>query len=478
MLPWMLAALPPVPCGNPTMPPPIAVVAPPDVQRGGGSRLNWEAFGNHANQQVSDHFIVKWGNDGGIDAGAVADLLDALEDSLELYVDDLSLTNPTFEDWYFNVYIGNTGPNTPEIESAGGYYWYDPEGVPMLVISPDTMQSPTYLDITASHELFHAVQWATALFPYEGDSAWYIESTATWASSRMYPDNLDFAVFIGGYLLLPHRPLASFQYPEGFALDEFHQYGAFLFPYYVSEQVLDASAIAETWARPIHPDPIESLAVVLDQRGLDLDEVWLDHIAANTMYDYRHGDWFRAAVQGWADFYEGGRAVTESLDRADADGTWQTVPARYLPGRYGYNLVEMPLLRDGSITIEARFESTGTQDTPASWGGRVALRRDGDITYLPLDIEDGEASVTIDDVEGISEAWLVVGAWSEALVPVSSGEVFPWEYAVTLVRAEPTVVDEDPVDGGEEPAACACQGGGAASGWWLMMVGLLVRRRR
>lgn len=83
------------------------------------------------------------------------------------------------------------------------------------------------LQVTAAHELFHAVQFA-----YDSlEDGWFLEGTAAWAEDVVYPgidDNLQYLPF--SPLAGPRAPLDLFD-PEGF-----RQYGAWVFFRWLSER--------------------------------------------------------------------------------------------------------------------------------------------------------------------------------------------------------------------------------------------------
>ena len=89
-----------------------------------------------------------------------------------------------------------------------------------------TGQSPTEnLQVTAAHELFHAVQFAYDYF----EDGWFMEATATWAEDEVYDDVNDNRQY------LPESPLGQ----PGQPMDQFiglRQYGDWIFFRYLTER--------------------------------------------------------------------------------------------------------------------------------------------------------------------------------------------------------------------------------------------------
>ena len=139
------------------------------------------------------------------------------------------------------------------------------------------------LQVTAAHELFHAVQFA---YDYYEDS-WFMEATATWAEDELYDgvdDNLQY---------LRSSPLAQpAQSMDHFQRSGFRQYGDWIFFRYLTEQ--DPAAVGgmptlvrQIWERADGsaggPDDysIQAVAHVLASRGGRFAATWAEFAAAN-----------------------------------------------------------------------------------------------------------------------------------------------------------------------------------------------------
>jgi len=253
-----------------------------DVPRPPSSeKLLRDAYEVTANQMLTDNFALRWGNSGGVTHTKITQLADAFEEAWAIYIDEEDHPLPIGADTYrLNVYIGDSGNGAPDGNGAKGYFWYDSEGWPMIVVAADTLEDPDSADITATHELYHAIQAATERFTYEDDSAWFWEASATWAAATVYPDNIWHASNLFAYAFLPHYPANYFNYADSTDVQDFYQYGAFILPLHLTEVAADRSLVREVWTDTgPEGDPLSVLIRLMDERGLDFNEAFLDHAA-------------------------------------------------------------------------------------------------------------------------------------------------------------------------------------------------------
>ena len=124
-----------------------------------GNKAEREATSTGLNSASSDNFIVKWGDQQSFSYDEQEQMLESLEDAWTTYIEEQNYPAPYGSDLYlFNVYIGDTGSGTPSSYGAAGYYYVDEEWYPMIVLSPDAVRDPDYIDITVVHEFYHAIQ--------------------------------------------------------------------------------------------------------------------------------------------------------------------------------------------------------------------------------------------------------------------------------------------------------------------------------
>ena len=487
--------------------PALTTVGPPSLASGKSER---DPYGL-PNVELTEHFRISWGNSGGVSSAEIATIAASFEDSWSLYVDEMDHPQPYgTESYYFNVFIGDSGNGAPSGYGAGGYYSGDPDGWPMIVVSANTLNDGAYSQITAAHEFYHAIQGSLATYDYQGESAWFWEATATWASAQVYPDNIYYGSFLFSYYFYPHYPVNFFDYPDTGALLEYYQYGSFLWPLYISETASDWSVIRDAWTDAnSEEDPMEAMRAGLAARGVDLDEVWLDHLASNQTWDFAQGELLREWVEAYAGHYsEGENMVAAEHDAAGTDG-WIDGPSALRPRRYGSNAISMEGPVEGTLTVYIQGDEEGSESSDAEFGARLILvDSDGDAQVLEVPFEGVYGELSTDQASEAAELWLVVGAWTERLISSRwEDEDFGYRYALLVDdKFDPpedtgspdtggdTAEDHDSGDtddaftdvsswGSEDPEliACGCaQNSRGAGGWWVLPIGLLawLPRRR
>ncbi len=489
------SVVPPVACGMPQflgVTPPTRVERPLGPPPPDGEKALRDAFGVVDNELLTENFVFRWGTSGSVRTADVERLAAAFEAA---WTEEISVQGhplPTGADTYrFNVYIGDSGGGTPSGSGAAGYFWYDEEGWPMVVVAADTLRDGAYADITAAHEFYHAIQGGTDRYPYSGDSAWFWEASATWASATVYPDNLNYATFLFGYVLLPHYPINYFNYPDSWRVEDYYQYGAFIVPLHVSELTADRSLIREIWTRDdAARDPLTTMDRLLEERGIAFDDVFMDHVARMATFDYPNGTAMERMVEanaGRYDEYENLVAATVGPEGTDG---WVDGPNNLRPYRYGYNAIRIDPGDSAFVTISIEGDLDGDAGHSAKWGAQLVRKHGGARTYVPLTFEGQNARLDIDDLDG-EELWLVIGAWT-SISSTFDSERFGYRYnvAYSLDVDEPVVdepVGEDSggavafgTTSGEAPAKSGCAVG-ALSGlgmlFWVPLLGVWVRRR-
>jgi hypothetical protein len=454
------AALPaPVPrCGTPELAPDFTRRGPVGHLRGDGPGRavaamtpDRDAYGLYPNYRVSEHFIAKWGNTGSVTQGEVESLLAAFERAWEVEIGEMGHPAPDgTETWLFNIYIGDTGDNTPSSGGAGGYYYRDADGYPMIVVGRDTLRYEEFAKGTAAHEFYHALQDEVLSYPYEGDSAWYWEATAEWASGETLPDNPSYASFIYGYAYNPQLSVEFFDYPDTWALEEYHQYGAFIFPRFVSEVLLDREAVARTWITPLGATPLESLRAEIEAGGTSLEDAFGAFAARNAAWDYEDGDLYFEIVDTYDYYYPGERHEVAEVGPTGSGGS-QTPATEELPQQWAYNVVSVDSARDGmDVTVQVSAE--GQRGSPADW--RVSIVDEGGDRQV-LDVSTGSATTT---VRGADRFYIVAAS----VAPSSrNGERFAWAWDVAPA-APPEDTGPDVVDEATDDKAGERSGGGCA----------------
>lgn len=464
-----LAAPPSKPCGTREQ-----LAAAPLQRRGwisaaaGGALDERDAY-DVPSSRSSEHFILRWGPASPPDPTDVQRALDAFELAWDVEVERLGHRPPYGSGLYrFNVYVGDTGGGTPLSYGAGGYQTFDVEGFPMIVVARNSFVDPAFLEHTAVHEFYHAIQSETGRFPYDGISAWYWEATAEWAAIEAAPDNPAQGVFAPGYVWLPEVGVEAFDYPDEGTLVELHQYGAFLFAYDVA-QVLGTDIVTETWKdQGQTPDPWSVMARRAEASGYDLRDLWLDHLAGSVILDdHPLAVWLEPHFNAMELQYPGESVVTASVSGEGGSGR---LVDELAPTRHGAAVIGFDFPVDGTVHLRVEGAAEGDRGSPASWGGRVVIdRADGpERLELPFDGRVAELDV---DARG-DDLLVVVGAdtpddaaWAVERFPLK------YDFSVTPPPARPRRL---PV-----PRSCDGSGvGGGVSGLALAAAAALVTRRR
>ena len=488
---WLLLALTAMahdgalPCGTPELyEAPDYRVEPPVVFA--LDRQQRDAYGA-PNVLLGKHVAVRWGDDTRLTEADLKEVVDIFETAWEVEFGQMGHAEPHRSDeFYFNVYIGDTGEEVPPGKGYGGYYTRDVEGWPMIVIAEGTLSGWDYRS-TLAHELYHAVQGASGLYRHGAHRAghWYWEATANWAVQVVYPDNDSHARLLYGYALFPHFRLDFYDRPDEGKVEEYYQYGAFVFAVHVQEVTGEWEIIRDSWVDDRGTeDPIETLRILLDERGYDFEEVWLDHLARNVTWDYPRGELYRQIVWSITGASEYAGPFAGALQRFGHDDC-RPVAFDMLPRQYGSNVLRLEVPADGTYTFELRGEPTNEVGHDAFFGARlVVVRPDGAVEYVPFEFVDHEASVDLTVDGDVHRAYIAVGAWTDAWISPHSQERFPYAYRVrfdgmrTATVPEPGPEPRDP----ERPSSlsgCGCASGGAGVPWLLGLLGLvLVGRRR
>ena len=261
-----------------------------------------------------------------------------------------------------------------------------------------------------------------------------LEATATWGSAVVFPDNIYYASFLFAYVFYPHYPVNFFDYPDSGQLQEYYQYGSYIWPYYLSEYVADRTLIRDAWTNAGgNDDPLEVLRSGLESRGLSLNEAWLDHLAINQVWDYPQGARIQEWVEAYASHYSEGENQIAASHGAEGTEDWVDGSRDLRPRRYGSNAIYMQEARmDRFMYIEG--EPEGDENSDAELGARLVLVQSSgayEVMEIPFDGLWGELST--DAAMDVEDIWLVVGAWTERLIDSRwEDETFSYRYALLV----------------------------------------------
>lgn len=429
-----------------------------------------EGFATLPNSQSSENFIIKW--NGSINQDAIDQLLESFEYSWQVEIDSLGHHAPVGTDNYlFNVYIGDSGGNSPNSNGAAGYFTLDNDWYPMIVVGKGVLENPEYLDITIAHEFYHAIQAYYARFSYSETEpgAWFWESTATWASAQVYPDNLYYSTFLFSYAFHHHLSVDYFNYPDTGQIDEYYQYGSFIFPLDVSQHI-SPEIIREIWADSSNePNPLEVMRNKMTGEGFELDDFWMDHSARMLVYDFPYGAVYESSVYDIGLSYPESENVPTAIHSGMGSDGWETVDETLYPRNYGFNSIMLTGPTEAEYTISIDPGNVGSQGSIAFYGGRVIIVENGEYEYLDIDMQTGELELT--GINPDMDIYVVVGAWKSRWEAYDA-ENFSYQYRIipTDMVGEPASEpssepgSDDNYTGGLEPSSeegkygCSTQG--------------------
>jgi hypothetical protein len=444
----------------------------------GPSKTEREAHGTCTGMLVSENFVVKWGPDSEPEANQLAKIVEALEKSWDHELTVMNHAHPWGSDSYlFNVYVGDSGGCAPSGLGHAGYYYTDPQGWPMIVMSQGVFDDPVdYGQTVVAHEFYHAVQHAEQAYTSSEDTWWWAEATAMWVESQVYPESHGYFSFLYGYAFVPHRQLNSYTYPSEGRLEEFHQYGASIWPVYLSEVATDWTVVRDSWtlAGP-GDDPIVILAELL---GEDIEDEFANFAAHNATWDYEHGPEMVEFLDTISETSWFGSDDHRVIETSGSGTEWSEPPVDTLPERFGYNVIRLNRPGAGALNVAFRGDAEGVDGSAATWRVRVVAEQWGSVDYHTVQVLDVTGEATI-ELKGTERAvYLVVTVTSPAW---NEGETFDYRYQFDVIAA-PGQGDDGggreltQLDGDEPRKGCGCTVSESPSGVWLLFLVGLVRR--
>lgn len=237
------------------------------------------------------------------------------------------------------------------------------------------------LQVTAAHELFHAVQFA---YDYYED-IWFLEAAAAWVEDETYDDVDDNLQYLSA------SPLSSPQLP----LDQrngLRVYGGWIFLRYLTEQLPVSEGGLPVIVRQMFeladgaqggPDAYSMQAIkrVLAANGTSLRAEWARFAAANRRpaETYEEGASYPVADLSRVVNLRSGRAASGRITRTLDHLTASTIRFNRASGMAARTLrltLDLPPTRRGSGAVATIHRSSGEPVTRALTG---SLRSDGDL---------------------------------------------------------------------------------------------------
>lgn len=463
------------------------IPSPNPIETFGREKTERDAYGVFPNVILSPNFALKWGDESEITTEQAQTLIDTFETVWTMEVDTFEYPPPTGSDLaLFNVYIGDTGSPAPSAQNFGGYFAYDPENWPMIVVAMSSAEDPLVGEVVSSHEFFHAIQLSTGNYlepGIEDASSWYLEATAVWMETEVFLNNPTTLFFALYYLFTPHIPVFYFDYPDTGVFLEYHCYGAMLFPLFLATHVADSFLIRDSWLQATpNSNPLLVLSSLLESsHGVDMTSSFSTFAARNAVLDYT----FKEIMEYYADY------VVDELEQDDfRDNDFREIgavgkkgtngfvlaPLDTLPRNFGYNVVRIePNLDDAMVRVGFKGEPYGTQGSVPSFGVNVVSDLANAVSYIPIELEDHAGEVWIEQVAAHESLFLVVAVTSDSF---ASAEKFPFAYEVEIPGQGNTGTEDEQDTGG-----CTCSVGQPANPfvsicYILLLIGFKQQSRR
>ncbi|MGB0640218.1 MAG: DUF6055 domain-containing protein, partial [Myxococcota bacterium] len=365
-----------------------------------------DSHGDIPNIVTSDHFALKWGPDIELTEEQSSELIGYFEYAWDTQVTEWEMEDPTgVGGTHFNVYIGDSGGVVPSVFGSAGYFTTDADGYPMIVLANYLHEDPSYAESVIVHEFFHAVQYRAESFWIWETGGWFWEATATWAQGQL-TSHWAYYSFLPFYAMRPDAGLYHHS-TESFDREppDLHQYGAFIFPRFLSEHLGRGDVILDAWRTGgTEDDPVEILQDLLTEDVFS--GALADHAAHNLTWNYSDGEAYAAHVGEVATWYPDADQRVTNL-QAHEDPEWQTIPSDHVPQACGYNLIPIPsdVLDGDQLTFAVQQDVPDGVSTSVDFRATIVELNDGVPTYHHTDPDQRHAVMTVNPE---AEIWAAV----------------------------------------------------------------------
>lgn len=222
----------------------------------------------------STNFVLEW-EDNSLDDNALETLLESMEESWSIEVDNEGYSPPEGSDEYlvevFVEPIGWEGAYTSIYEGCGYY-------LPFIVFDPSILDYDDWIMDISAHEFFHAIQFG--YYAYYED-IWWWEATATWMEDIVYPDINLYTRSIPYYSNFPYLPMDY----ENYA----HEYGMCIFAKYLEEYRGGTGTIREIWEEARNRPYEDFIDILSDISNISLSQLFSDWTGRTSVMDYEEG---------------------------------------------------------------------------------------------------------------------------------------------------------------------------------------------
>jgi len=324
-------------------------------------------------------------------------MLEKLQEIREECLMDLGMADPPnpAAGYYYNVYIHHGEADSFPNGWANGQ-GTDSFGMPFL-----TLPEGAHIDHgNLCHEGFHIFQYSANSpgFAYQGDSQWYIESTAQWYQAKTLPDGVMTYVEAGAIIGNPQLALwHSFSNEApGDPTDwmyQVRQYGMHTYLVYLTEFAgVDPNFMSAGFYGSIEALPQHYHFMMVG--GDSLRSIFADWAAHNTGgLDYLTPEQVERAMlelELVGDFDNYYPHVWESEGQG-TEGQWIRPPEGLEPRGWGYNVFRVGTPTEGLWSVEVLGDEQGSQGAPAHFEARLLTMKDGVVTYEDVPMNDALA---------------------------------------------------------------------------------------
>ncbi len=202
------------------------------------------------NVHYTEHFALRYGNGASYTGGELDALGDIMEEVWDAEVVTMGYDAPFGSDEYYtDVYVGNSGGGAPSISFEGAYTTiYDswPNTMAHIVMWPDILDYESSFKDIMSHEFYHVLQFQIALsgcwqHMSGSGSDWAVEATATWAEDEVFDDLNNYAYFVDYHMQNVEQTIFAFSSGEPI------QYSRAIYFKFISENYGGRDALYHIW---------------------------------------------------------------------------------------------------------------------------------------------------------------------------------------------------------------------------------------
>ena len=408
------------------------------------------AYAGQPNSIESSNFVIWYGTPDGFSERNVESLSVEMEYIWATLIDEMEYPTPEGTDaWKFNVYIGDTGSGVPSAEGAAGYFWYDTENYPMIVLSKDIISWTDSAKLTGGHEFYHAVQAAINTYRFNDSALWWHEATSNWILEELYRDEGGYSNTLYSVALRPEISLNHWgdYLTEGIEAD--HHYGASIFGTFLSEFRGGPELIKRSFVEaPVNSDPLDVFETLLQENGESLVDAHLEYALRNTTWDYEFESDYEMSV---ADYNGGGESHRSSGTISGLSDDWHG-PGDWKPQTFGSNSWALE-------NLPAEFQVEFEGETGITW--RVGIAQQEGTEHRRWIMPADAQSWALTDFVGGDEAWLVIAAVDDNS---DDGESHSYQFKIT-----------EPVE--EAKGGCATLRFQSVGWFGLLMVAMGIRTR-